>query len=142
MKTSTESLAFAVLTLLVGSTIATAAESVRWSKSYASATAEASRTGRPIVLVVGSRNCPWCRKLERTTLRDGRVVRELNNATVPLKIDSDDESQADLLASLRVQSLPTTVVISNDGKIVTSRTGFLESTAFLKLVESATSRRR
>ncbi|GAC1306485.1 MAG: hypothetical protein NVSMB14_12600 [Isosphaeraceae bacterium] len=131
-----------MLTLLVGSTVATAADSVRWSKSYASATAEASRTGRPIVLVFGSRNCPWCRTQERTTLRDARVVRELNNATVPLKVDSDDDSQADLLASLRVQSLPTTVVISNDGKVISSRAGYLESAAFLKLVESANSRRR
>lgn len=143
--TKMKATAFSTLAIaisVVGSAASKGGESVRWTKSYAEARAEASRTGRPIVLIVGSRDCPWCRKLEQTTLRDRRVVRKLNGETVSLKVDSDDESQAELLASLRVRSLPSTMVIAEDGTILARRSGYLESASFLKLVQTAISIKR
>ncbi len=104
-----------------------------WRDSYVTALGEAARTGRPLVLVVKSRGCGWCRELERTTLRDARVVRALNRSTVPLKVEADDRGLPD---SLRVEALPTVAVIAPDGRILANRSGYLDAPSFLGLLRS------
>ncbi|GAC1468980.1 MAG: hypothetical protein NVSMB9_12240 [Isosphaeraceae bacterium] len=114
---------------------AEAAEPSWWS-NYAGASREAARTGRPVVILVESRSCGWCQELERTTLRDAKVVRALNGSTVPLKINAEDSDHAALLAALRVEALPTIAVIAPDGRVLANRSGYLDAPSFLGLLRS------
>jgi len=107
------------------------AEDVRWRADYASARAEAVRLDRPLVLVVESSSCGWCRKLEQTTLRDGRVVRALNASAIPLRLSADDPAHAELLDALRVEGLPTIAGVAPDGRVVANQAGFLDAKEFL-----------
>ena len=65
---------FALLSLL-SLPITASAEEPRCRGDYAAARKEASQLDRLVIIVVGSKSCGWCHELERTTLRDGAVVR-------------------------------------------------------------------
>ena len=124
--------------LILGTlSVAASADEVRWRGDYAKARAEAARLGRPIVIVVTSESCGWCRRLEQTTLRDGRVIRALNESTVPLKIDVDDPAYAALVEALRVEGLPTIAALGSDGRALSNHAGYLDAAQFVRLVRRA-----
>ncbi len=107
------------------------AEEVQWQSSLATARVEAQRSSRPIFLVVTSSGCGWCRKLESTTLRDPRVVQELNARTIPIRVDADSSSNAALLRALSVEGLPTSAIVRPDGRVEQTRAGYLDSSDLL-----------
>jgi tetratricopeptide (TPR) repeat protein len=125
---------FAVLGLLLLAAPARADE-VRWRTDYNAARQEAAQTGRLLVIDLGTENCYWCRELDNRTFRDPNVVTLLNQRCVPLKVDAN-RSQA-LADALRVQSYPTLVLASPDGKIVGYQEGFIEAGPFREQVNKA-----
>lgn len=123
--------------LLFGSGIVSGAGGsgeIAWRHDFGSARREAARIGRSVVVIVESPGCTWCRELERTTLRDPRVVELLNGATVPLKIDASDPAQESLVEALGVQAVPAIAVVAPSGRIVLSRSGFLPPAGLLELL--------
>jgi thioredoxin-related protein len=104
------------------------AEEVQWRGDYRAARREASEKNRPLVLVFGTAHCAWCRKLETDTLRDPSVTGLLNEHFIPLAIDADQN--AALAQALHVQTYPTLVFAAPDGKILGTREGFVDATAF------------
>jgi thioredoxin-related protein len=122
--------------LILGSlAVAAPGEEVRWRGDYAAARAEATRLGRPIVIVVTSEGCVWCRRLEQTTLRDDRVIRALNESTIPLRLDADDPAQAALVKAMRVEGVPTIAAVTPRGRVVANRSGYLDAAQFLRLLK-------
>lgn len=80
------------------------AETVRWRKDPAAAQHEASRTGRSVLVYVGSESCGYCRKLERDTWSDRQIAGILGQRFVPLRVDGyrgPGEMRAFLVESLR-----------------------------------------
>jgi thiol:disulfide interchange protein len=115
------------------------AEDVRWHRDLTSAVAEAERSNRPLFLLITSRDCGWCRKLETTTLRDVRVVRKLNGDTIPLKIDADNPANSELLAALRVEGVPTSAIVRPNGRVQQTHAGYLDPPGFLGWLREAVS---
>jgi protein disulfide-isomerase len=128
-----------ILVLSVPSAWATRAraEDVRWRRDPASAGAEAERLNHPLFLLITSRDCIWCRKLETTTLRDVRVVRKLNGDTIPLRIDADNPANSELLAALRVEGVPTSAIVRPNGRVQQTHAGYLDPSGFLSWLREA-----
>ncbi|RUL87973.1 thioredoxin family protein [Tautonia sociabilis] len=120
--------------LACASTVEATASEVAWRADYATALKEAGRSGRPVVIVVESEGCGWCRRLERTTLLDPQVVGVLNGATVPLKIDASDLGHEALVATLGAEGVPAIVVVAPPGRIVARRVGYLDRVGFLGFI--------
>ncbi len=115
-----------VLALLVG--VARADEpAVAWRTDYNKARLEASAKGRPLLIDIGTESCFWCKQLDARTFNNPAIVALLNERFVPLKVDADRAPQ--LAQALRIQSYPTLVFGSPDGKIVDYQEGFLEPPA-------------
>ena len=114
--------------------VAASAGSIGWRTDYGEARREASRSGRPVVVAVSTRGCPWCRQLERTTFRDSRVVGLINRRSIPLKVDANDPAHESLIKALRLQGVPTMAVIMPDGRIVANQSGYLDAPQFLSWV--------
>src|SRR5262249_39144023 len=96
---------------------------------------EALEKGRPLVLDFGTAFCYWCKRLDETTFRDATVVGVMNERFIPLKIDA--EKEAGLAQFLRIQSYPTVVLASPDGKILGTHEGYMEPGRFHELLRRA-----
>jgi thiol-disulfide isomerase/thioredoxin len=104
---------------------ARAAQEVAWRMDYNTARREANEKNRPLVIDFGTENCFWCKKLDAITFKDPAVASLMNERFIPLRIDA--EKDAPLATALRIQSYPTIVLASADGKILDMQEGFLEA---------------
>ncbi len=115
----------AVCCLLSAALADTPAAEVEWRLEYDKARKEAIEKNRPLVIDIGTENCFWCKQLDQRTFRDPDVVALLNEKCVPLKVDA--QRHATLVEALRVQSYPTLVFATPEGKILGYQEGFLEA---------------
>jgi thioredoxin-related protein len=51
---------------------------VQWNDSYEQALAKAKKESKPLLVLITSEQCRWCRKLESTTLQDDEIVLRIN----------------------------------------------------------------
>lgn len=108
-------------------------QDVKWRLDYASARREANEKDLPLVIDFGTENCYWCKQLDLRTFRDTSVVNAMNERFVPLKIDAT--RNAELAEKLRIQSYPTIVIASPDGKILETIEGFKEAGPFHDILQ-------
>src|SRR5258707_7308191 len=73
--------------------LATAADPapIAWRTDYNAARKEAQDKGLPLLLVVGTEECFYCRKLETNTFRDVGVASQISGNFVALKVDANLE---------------------------------------------------
>ncbi|RUM45009.1 MAG: hypothetical protein DSY46_04010 [Hydrogenimonas sp.] len=109
-----------IILLLLALTTFLMAE-VNWQPDYRSAKAEAQKTGKPMLVLLVSHTCRWCRKLENRTLQNPRVVDYINQHFVPVIVyredRGDDENPAypDFIESSMV---PATFFLTPDEETI------------------------
>ncbi len=86
---------------------------VEWRPSYDQAQAEAKKAQRPILVLLVSHTCHWCRKLENRTLQNPEVVEFINTHFVPVLVYREDGGYPDTIHSSLV---PTTFYLTPEGK--------------------------
>ena len=101
------------------------APQVTWYTDYNTARKEAQDRGLPLLVVVGTDNCFYCRKLESGPLRDPGLTPLLASGFVPLKVDATRSPE--LAKALKVRLYPTTVLAAPDGKIHAFIEGYVET---------------
>lgn len=77
---------------LFGAKIDEYAKDLNFSRDYSSALSEAKKLNKPLMLVIVADYCPWCRKLERSTLAKKEVREELSKVVTVMidqKYDAD-----------------------------------------------------
>lgn len=115
----------ALAAVVVGLMTANAsAQDVKWRHDYAAARKEAAASGKPLLLDFGTEACTWCKKLDATTFRSPAVVAQLNDRFIPVKIDAEREEK--LTEAVKVDSFPTLLLVSSDGKIVARHVGYAD----------------
>jgi thioredoxin-related protein len=111
--------------ILTTATVGAAADPITWRKDYSTARTEALERGLPLLIVVGTDNCYYCRKLEAGPFRDPTVIAHLTDNFIPLKVDAHKEPT--LARALKVQLYPTLVMAAPDGKIHAFIEGYLDA---------------
>ncbi|HEY2911254.1 MAG TPA: thioredoxin fold domain-containing protein, partial [Gemmataceae bacterium] len=96
-----------------------------WRTDYNAARKEAQEKSLPLLVVVGTEDCFYCRKLEANTFRDAAIRAQIAGNFIPLKIDANREPT--LAKALKVQVYPTLVLAGHDGKIHNFIEGYLEA---------------
>ncbi len=125
---------FALFTVMLCAS-QTPAEGVKWRHNYADALKESAETGKPILLDFGTDNCVYCRKLDATTFRDPRIVAMLNERFIPLKIDAHKEPR--LTEAVAVESFPTLILASPEGKLLGRHIGYADVSKMTALLNKA-----
>ena len=105
-----------------------AAQEVQWRPDYNAARREAVEKNRPLMVDVGTENCFWCKRLDATTFHDPAVVGMINEQFIPVRIDASREPS--LAEALGIQSYPTIVLATAEGKILKSHAGYVEAGPF------------
>jgi len=88
---------------------------VNWQPNYNAARAEAKRTGRPMLVLLVSHTCRWCRKLKNRTLQNPEIVTYINNHFVPLIVYRENLDFPDFIKSPMV---PTTFFLTSNEKML------------------------
>jgi thioredoxin-related protein len=117
-----------VALLLATATGALAAEPVVWRTDYTSARKEAEEKKLPILVVVGTDQCVYCRKLEASTFADKDVLAMLAGKVVLLKVDANKDPE--FARAMRVTIYPTTVIAGTDGKVFAYLAGYVSPEQF------------
>jgi thioredoxin-related protein len=123
---------------------APAAGPIRWH-SLASGLEEAKRAGRPMLVDVVTDWCGWCRRMEKTTYAAASVRDYVERTFVAVKVDAeDDEARArydgrvvtsrEFADRFRVTGYPTTLFLSQDGKLITMVPGYVKPDRFLTVL--------
>ncbi len=89
------------------------AAELEWAGSYKEAVAKASEQKKSVMLLVTTKTCRWCRKLESTTLKDDNVVARLHKDYVSVHVTRDVD---DYPCHLKVKGVPTTFFLDVSGK--------------------------
>lgn len=115
----------ALLLVLAGSAYSLVAQEVEWRTDYNKARLEATEKARPLVIDFFTKPCFWCDRLDNETFRNPEIIALLNTRCIPLKVHN--QANPTLTEQLRIQSFPTLVFASADGRILGTQEGFLEA---------------
>lgn len=106
------------------------AADINWQKSYSDALGASKNEGKPIMIVFTADWCVFCKKLENQTFTDPKIVREINNNFIAVKIDKD--KQGSIAKDFGVQGIPdlfflTPFTKDNGVKTIARQLGFIEA---------------
>ena len=110
-----------------------AAQEIDWRTDYGKARKEAMQKGLPLVIDFSTENCFWCKQLELRTFSDAGVIDMLNGHCVPLHIDAGRNPE--LIDKMNIQSFPTLVYASPEGRVLGYQEGFIEAPVFRDQVQ-------
>lgn len=105
------------------------AEEIKWHNNYAKALREAEESNRPLLVQVSATWCSYCTTMKRETLADKKVVDEVAENFVALKLDADRDSE--LVQKFGVRSYPTTIIVAPDRSILKRVGGYQAAGPFL-----------
>lgn len=93
------------------------AEEIRWTSSYDVAMQMAKKENKPVLMLMTTVNCRWCKKLKAVTLKDEKVSAYINRHYVPIAIDRDLDKYPEKHFSVYV---PATHLIDPNGRSIIS----------------------
>lgn len=62
---------------------------IAWNSSYDKALAKAKKESKPLMVLITTEECRWCRKLESTTLQNQELVSRINTKFQGIKVTKD-----------------------------------------------------
>lgn len=115
---------------------AVVANEIPWSTDIEGSLQKAAAAGRPVLLEFTADWCMYCKRMEKTTFVDPRVVNFVNQNYVAVRVDADEHKQ--LVADLDIKGLPAILIVSPTLQIIERIPGFQTPEALLtKLNRSA-----
>lgn len=123
------------LVCVCAATTANAAEPGQWRHDYQQAAKDARATGRPMLLHFYADWCAPCRRMDREVLYAPELLEQFSDGVVAVKINSD-RHQA-LVRRFGIRALPSDVILSPEGKVISHTEGFQPRTSYLRRVTIA-----
>ena len=104
-------------------------DEIAWSTDIEASLQQAASTGQPVLLEFTAPWCVYCKRMEKTTFVDPKVVNYINERFVAVRVDADQNKE--LVADLGIKGLPAMLVVSPDLKIIERIPGFQTPEALL-----------
>ena len=98
------------------------ARRINWESDFRRGLQAARESGRPMLVRVTADWCGYCKRMKQETFSNAGIVRDIDSSFVAISVDADANRQ--LVEQMGVQSLPCTLVISPDMRIVDREQGF------------------
>ena len=106
-----------------------------YEDSYQKALNKAKIENKPIMLVLSTKTCAWCRKLERQTLKKDFIKEIIKKDFIPLSIDRDHGIYPD---DFKTDVVPTVFIINaHNEERVSSIYGYKNKKEFNRLLLEA-----
>lgn len=99
-------------------------------------TAEAKRTGKPIILTFIEDWCNHCQKMTKTTFNDVNVANKLNQNYLAYQVDGTTADGKKLIKQFNISDFPAVIVLDNGQKVKGNFNGYHQPQDFLKALTS------
>lgn len=111
------------------------AHTMKYQTNYDEAIKKAKKEKKPVMLVLSSSTCPWCRKMENQTLKNETINKQVQENFIPLALDKDTDSYP---KEFTPQYIPTVLFINpNTGDYFDQSIGFKPVAKFQESLEEA-----
>jgi len=108
-----------------------AAEGIKWY-SYDEGLALGKADKKKVYINFYADWCGYCRKMEKETFQDSRVISFLNQNYISIRINSDKEKK--LSRQYNVSGLPANIFVSDTGENIGNQPGYLGPADFMKVI--------
>ncbi len=123
-----------IILLLILSVGIFAAEIV-WNTTYDAALAKAKKESKPLMVLITSEQCRWCRKLESTTLQDQEIIARINTKFQAVSVTRDKSIYP---KNLSAKMVPMSYFIDPaNGKVIYSIPGYWDSEDYNSVLDDA-----
>ncbi|MDD5052733.1 MAG: DUF255 domain-containing protein [Sulfuricurvum sp.] len=120
-----------LLALLMANLFAT---DIVWNDTYEQAQAKAKKESKPLMVLITSEQCRWCRKFEATTLQDEEVITKLNSKFVMVHVTRDKSIYP---KNLSAKMIPMHYFLDGEGKVIYSIPGYWPSEDYQSILDDA-----
>ncbi|HZF69852.1 thioredoxin family protein [Sulfuricurvum sp.] len=110
------------------------AAEIAWNDTYEQAQAKAKKESKPLLVLITSEQCRWCRKFEATTLQDEDVVSKLNSKFVAVHVTRDKSVYP---KNLTAKMVPMNYFLDNNGKVIYSMPGYWPVEDYQSILDDA-----
>jgi protein disulfide-isomerase len=110
---------------------------IAWNDTYEQAQAKAKKESKPLLVLITSEQCRWCRKFEATTLQDEDVISKLNSKFVSVHVTRDKSAYP---KNLTAKMVPMSYFLDENGKVIYSMPGYWPVDDFQSILDDALSR--
>ncbi len=108
-------------------------QSIGYETSYQSALSKAKSSNKPLMMVISTTTCPWCRKFERQTLRKRTIKDAVSENFVPLTLTRDVDSYP---KQFEAKVIPTVFFIDpNSEEVFYKSLGYKNKIDYKKVLE-------
>ena len=114
-----------------------AAKELGYHSDYAKALTVAKKEKKPLMLVVVTSYCPWCRKFERKSLASKKVAPMVKTMFIPVIVDRNKDAEM-FPKKFQTPRIPTVFFIDpKDGNKYWETIGYLNKSEFAEALEDA-----
>ncbi len=108
-------------------------EEMKYETNYDIALQKAKENNKIIMMIASANSCPWCRKLERQTLKKDEINDIIQKNFIPLAVDQDLKNYPD---KYEVKVVPTIYFINpKDESLVKKVLGYKNRKDFKLILE-------
>ena len=118
---------------MAASTTESTATRIEWHRDLTEAIAAAREARKPILIDVYQDDCGGCDRLDDETLADERVMAEITNRFIPLKLDLFQDR--DFTRQQQVFWTPTIMIADHSGKVRYTSVNYLPPAEFLDILD-------
>jgi thioredoxin-related protein len=131
-----------LFTLLLFSIAVKAQEKIEWMK-FEEAVAASEANPKMLLVDVYTDWCGWCKKMDKETFTDPKVIQYINQTFYAVKMNAEDKNrsfnfkgkkftEAQMAAAMRVNSYPNFVIIDPSLQNITQLPGYRAAPQFLE----------
>lgn len=107
---------------------------IGWEDTFAAAQAKAKKESKPMLVIITTEQCRWCRKLEATTLSDDEIISKINTRFVPVHVTRDKSIYPKTLSAKMV---PMSYFLDGNGKVLYSMPGYWPVEDYQSILDDA-----
>jgi thioredoxin-related protein len=107
---------------------------IAWNDTYEQAQAKAKKESKPLMVLITSEQCRWCRKFEATTLQDEDVISKLNAKFVSVHVTRDKSIYP---KNLSAKMVPMHYFLNGEGKVIYSIPGYWPADDYQSILDDA-----
>ncbi len=113
-------------------------ENMNYETIYEKALERAIKENKSIMMIASTKSCPWCRKLERQTLKRENINNIIQKNFVPLSVDQDLKNYP---KKYEVKVVPTVYFINPKNESVIKKVlGYKNRKEFSKILDEVVSK--